>query len=692
MVKNRTLGLAAILALGGLAGCNGDSGGGAPAPPKGSGAAPAPAPAGPATGPAAAPAPSGAGNPNAIPADDVLLEKYRGRLDLPMVRYEWDPKAGDPSVSAEMGGPGFTGEGWETCLEFPTTARIDAPKGGTLRTVMYDWPATLRVAGENNNSTFNSMVETLCLDYLVGFDSVSMQFVPSLATHWKISADKQTYSFRINPEAKWNDGTPVTADDVVATWKLRTDPKCRFPSDVMTFNKFDCPVALSKYVVEVHCKDENWRNFIYFGAGMGIMPAADISIPGDVYLDRFQNRYHLMSGPYTVLLEDVKMGDSVALTRRTDWWGAKNPANAGSANIDKIIFQVVKDPNLAYEKVKNGEIDFWVPPRALWWATEIPHLDLVKRGILVMKKIYNDCPIGINGLAINMLRPPLDDIRVRKALQLLFNNDLMIEKLCYNEYVPLSSFHQGGLYANPANEPTRYDPREAVRLLKEAGWTETNRELYRVKNGREMKLEVLYVYDSSEKFLTPFQEDCRKAGIRIELKRLTESAHFKAVHNKEFDLADQGWTGLFFPNPETSFNSALADQKDNNNIMGFKDKRVDELCLEYDHCYDAARRVEIIREIDGLVYAEQPYVLMWFNPSQRFLIKNKFGMPPWGAGRITRVDQVWFSFWVDPAKEKALAAAEKDSSVKLEVEEQKNFFWPAWNALKRAGEPKGKDR
>lgn len=619
---------------------------------------------------------------------DQLIAKYEDVLDIPMVRYEWDPNAGDPSVSAEDGGPGFTGEGWTTNLEYPAVGSSEAVPGGSLKTYLLDWPATLRLQGENWNSTFNFMVANLCQDALIGIHSQTLEFVPNVASHWWISEDKETYRFRINPQAKWHDGSPITAHDVVATWKLLTNPDIRFPSTTYTFNKFHEPVAKSKYIVEVKVKEENWRNFQYFG-GMALFKAEDVTIPGEEFLKKYNNAYPTLSGPYSVNVDDINVGNSLTISRDHRWWGEGRAENVGLYNLEKYVYEIVKDPNLAFEKAKKGELDLYVVPKARWWAEEIPEIDAVNRGLLVMKKLYTDAPIGVNGLAINVKKPPLDDLRVRQALQHLTNIDLFIEKLFFNEYERLTSYFQGGTYSNPANQPLEYDPVRAVELLEEAGYTELNDELYRMKDGKVLELELSYASALSEPYLTIFQEDCKKAGIRLNLARLDPAARWKAATSKQFQLTSQAWGGLTFPNPETSFHSRLADKPGNNNLSAYANPRVDELCEAYDREYDQQKRVAIIREIDGILFADRPYVLHWYNPAQRFLYWNKFRMPPWGCARTQDTDDMHFTWWVDPELEKQLEAARKSPTATMEKPEQKNRFWQAWNLRKRRQEEGG---
>ena len=223
------------------------------------------------------------------------------------------------------------------------------------------------------------MASDMLNEYLLTVHPITKEFIPKVATHWQISEDKMTYRFRINPEAKWSDGNPITAEDVVASYKLVMNPDIMDPSGIMVFSKLDTPVAISKYIVEVKVKKENWRNFLYFSAGLNLFPAAHISMPGAEYLDKYQNAYHPLSAPYHVKPEDIKMGQSITLSLRDDWWGKDNPAFQGMYNIGRIRYDVVKDPGLAFEKVKKGEIDFWVIPKAQWWAEELPKVEAYKR-------------------------------------------------------------------------------------------------------------------------------------------------------------------------------------------------------------------------------------------------------------------------------------------------------------------------
>jgi microcin C transport system substrate-binding protein len=601
------------------------------------------------------------------------------KITMPMVKYSWDPEAGDASVSAEMGGPGFTGLGWESNMEFQAIGSADAIKGGSLKRHLPDWPPTLRMHGKHWNASLNYVVRALCYESLLGTHPITDKFIPGLATHWKISEDRTTYTYRINPAARFSDGTGVTAQDVVASWDLRMDPLCLDPSSMGTYGKMDRPVAKSKYIVEVVCNTPNWRNFLYF-SGMGVFPASEVAIPGDEYLDKYQFAYTANSGPYIIKPEDIKSGESISLTRRTDWWDIENAAWTGMYNIGTYVYEIVMDDSLAFEKIKKGELDYYTVPRAQWWVEDSTAVPAVERGLLVRRKFFTDDPVGTSGIAINTQRAPLDDLRLRKALKMLYNVELFNDKLFFGEYLALESYWQGGVYQSSENVPVEYDPFGAVELLKEMGWTEINAEGIRIKDGKALSFSLAYSSKFSEPYLTIFQENARKAGINIQLQLDQGSALWKKVRAKSYDLAAMAWGAIDPPNPETSFGGHLADVNDNNNITSFKNDRVDALCKEYDEEYGIERRREIMREIDHIIYEQHPYVLGWYGPSQRMMFWNKFSMPEWGSMKQSDDTNLHYIWWVDPVKEAQLEAALANPNLTMDPGPVENRFWKHWNA------------
>ena len=231
-----------------------------------------------------------------------------------------------------------------------------------------------------------------------------------------------------------------------------------------------------------------------------------------------------------------------------------------------------------------------------------------------------------------------------------------------------------GFYENPDNPTNEYDPQLALKLLSDAGWTR-NAEGQLVRNGQPLTAEVIYANRANEQWLTIYQEELRKAGIRLNLRFLTPETLFQLTAEHRFDLAGLGWTGLTFPNPETSFSSTLADQKDTNNITGVKNARIDQILTLYDKEFDQQKRATLIRELDGILAKEHHYILTWQEPFQRMAFWNKFGHPENYLTRLGDYREPPTLWWIDAQKEQRFRRAMTDPSVKLEVAPVENRYW-----------------
>lgn len=580
----------------------------------------------------------------------------------------------DPSVPAELGGAGFTGEGWETNLDFDFIGDPRALKGGMLREAISAFPGTLRIEGPESNTSFNYAMRSLVYETLLSLHPTTLEYIPALATHWQISDDRMTFRFRIDPNARFSDGQPVTAEDVVATWDFLMDPGLQSPSSQLTFGKFERPVAESKYIVRVQAKDLNWRNFLYFAASMPILPAHVLAdVDGATYIREYNFKLLPGSGPYIVNEADINRGNSITIRKRDDYWAADYRRNVGLYNFADLRYVVVRDRNLEFEMFKRGDLDYYVVNRAQMWAEELD-FDRIQQGLIQKRMIYNHNPNGIQGIAFNTRRPPFDDIRVRKALFHLFNRQQMVERLMYNAYELQHSYYAGSVYENPDNPRVLYDPEEALRLLTEAGW-QRNAQGRLVRNGQPLDLELLYADQAAERYLTVFQEDLRRVGINLNLRLVTPETLFRLVMERQFQMVTMAWGGLLFPNPETSFHSSLADPNNTNNITGFKSARLDEIAAEYDRMFEVEDRIAAIREIDGILANEFHYILEWYAPYQRIAYWNKFGHPEGYISRIGDYSDIASMWWIDPEKAATVQRGMADRSVRMEVGETESRYW-----------------
>jgi microcin C transport system substrate-binding protein len=325
---------------------------------------------------------------------------------------------------------------------------------------------------------------------------------------------------------------------------------------------------------------------------------------------------------------------------------------------------------------KKGELDVFPQALAPQWVQEL-NFENVQRGLIQKRKIFNNDAKGFQGFAMNTRRPPFDDVRVRKAFALLLNRRLMIEKMMFNQYEPQNSYFSGTAYENPNNPKNEYNPQEALKLLAEAGWKTRDAQGRLVKNNAPLQVELLYDTKTFEPRLTVYQEDLRKAGIALNLRFVTPETRFALIMDRRFEMTLMAWSGLLFPNPETSFHSSLADVNNTNNITGFKNARVDELCKEYDRMFDVQERIRAIREIDGIMANEYHYALHWYAPYvfPRPVYWNKFGTPPGYVSRTGDYFAIYSMWWIDPDKDAKLQQALRDPSIKLGAGPDEDRYW-----------------
>ncbi len=567
----------------------------------------------------------------------------------------------------------FDPTGWTTVDDYtplgdPRAVRVPA-EGATAEdfTFRIPWgafPTTLRTHGPNANSVQTRGVQGLVYESMVQIHPDTEEFIPCLASHWKIETHEdglQTFTFRIDERAKWADGQPVTANDVYYSWWHRTREDRKDPSTRMTFIEgFEEPVVLDTQTIQVKTKKVNWRLFLYFG-GQAIYPAAEMNIPGEQYLKDYDWKMPVGSGPYVVNYDLLKKGESMVLERRDDWWAENEKWAKNTYNFDRIKYVVVRDREMVYNMFKKGDFDYYLVGQARRWVEDIPKEDDVVNGWIQKRKIYNQQPVGYSGLCFNMRKPPFDDIKVRMAFAHLFNREMLMEKLFYNEYDYTKSIFPGRDWGSGADrERLEYDPDYAEELLDEAGYSERDDKGFLInEDGERLEVTLQYGTQAWERIWLPVKEYFEEAGIQFNLKLLDPSTLMKKISERQFTIHFQSWGALLFPNPETSWRSSLADQPYNNNIPGFKNEEVDRLCQEYNRVLDRPGQKAITRKIDDLVCEQYPYAFAWHSNFFRVLFWDRFGHPEDYVSRIgDQIDeQMLLYWWFDVDRQKAMEAA-----------------------------------
>jgi microcin C transport system substrate-binding protein len=559
------------------------------------------------------------------------------------------PGACDAEV-ADLGKPDSTplDSGEADPIAVPT-----ATVGGTFTTWGSSWPKSLNMWLDYNS--FSAEVMGLLFEPLMQLHSTENRPVGALADSFSISEDKKTFTFHIDPRAKWSDGKPVTAEDVVFFYDVIMNPKNLTPIFRVGLSRFTKPVAVDAQTVQITANEAHWNNF-WEAAGLIAFPkhAWDGKDFNQINFD-----FPVVSGPYGI--GEVKTERSLTLKRRAEWWARGKRYNQGKYNFGAIHYRFMNDRDKALEAFKKGDFDLYPIYTAAIWA-EKTHFDQVKKGWVARKPVYNKEPKGFQGFAINLRRPLFQDVRVREGLCHLLNRELMNDKLMYHQYFLLNSYYPD-LYPgnqNPDVPLCTYDPEKARQLFAEAGFKPGSDGI--LQKGT-MRFSVTIPLASTDlRHYNIYLEDLKKAGIDAKLDQMSASTLTKRIDAHEFDLYWEAWGAGRLRDPEAQWLSKTAEEEASNNHAGVKDKTIDSLILAQKTEMDLDKRNAILKAIDARLTTIKPYVLLWQSDKARLLYWQKFGTPRFVLDKFNREDAALAYWWMDAAKSKALCEAKAAGS------------------------------
>jgi microcin C transport system substrate-binding protein len=532
-------------------------------------------------------------------------------------------------------------------------ANTTAVNGGTYTTWSAGWPKSLNMWLDY--SSFSVEVMGLLFEPLMQLHSTQNHPVGVLADSFSISEDKKTFTFRLDPRARWSDGQPITAEDVVFYYSVIMNPKNLTPIFRVGLSRFDAPIAVDAHTVRITAHEAHWNNF-WEAAGLMAFPK---HLWDGKDFNQINFDFSVVSGPYAIA--EIKTERSLLLKRRTDWWGRGKRYNQNKYNFGTIRYRFMEDRDKALEAFKKGDFDVYPVYTAAIWA-EKTHFDQVTKGWVARHNIYNREPLGFQGFAINLRRPIFQDARVREALCHLLNRELMNDKLMYNQYFLLNSYYPD-LYPgnkNPEVPLCVYDPEKARQLLTEAGWKPGSDGVL-AKAGQRFSVTIPLASQDLRHY-NIYLEDLKKAGIDARLDQISASTLTKRIDAHEFDLYWEAWGAGRLRDPEAQWLSKTAEEVASNNHAGVKDKAIDSLIALQKTEMDLDKRNAILTAIDARLSAIKPYVLLWQADHHRMLWWTRFGMPKYALDKFNREDAVLTYWFVDPAKAKTLCEAKAAGS------------------------------
>lgn len=495
-------------------------------------------------------------------------------------------------------------------------------KGGVLNTYMYGNPKVMNplLAWDGNSGKLTGY---LWLN-LMSEDEDTLEMLPGLAKSYTVSADRKSYTFFLQPQAVWEDGTSVTTEDV------------KFTFDKMMDVKTECAPLRSYYEgVQIHVKDS--RTFTFTVQNPKFDTLRNLGYFSIINKKQFENDPDINKspgmlrpigyGPYKLKL--FQRDQRIELERKKDWWGYSVPNLKNQFNFDKIVFRMIADPNLRYERFLRGDIDVLDFDDS---GVELFHQkvlgidkDRVGRSPKDGKEVWagefeTKAPRPFSYVGWNLRNPIFASKKVRFALAHLTDIRTIIDKIYYGHYIQsTSSFGSLSLNANPSlrtpEKMIQYNLKKALELLKEDGWTDSNGDniLDKMINGKRVDFKFTLKYNDDPARMRVAQilkENFKKAGIEMEIRQVEWNAFLDDLNQHQFDAVLSGWSGASeFPNAKQMWHSSSAENQ-GSNYVGYHNPKVDALIEKSNLELDSKKRLKMIQEIDRLIYEDQPYLFL----------------------------------------------------------------------------------
>jgi microcin C transport system substrate-binding protein len=543
-----------------------------------------------------------------------------------------------------------------------------APKGGSIRLAAQGTFDSFHPFIAKGNSGPSSDIETL----LTSSADEPFTAYGLIAESLEVPEDRSWAIFNLRPEARWHDGEPITADDVI--WSFNTLTTKGHPSYRFFYKSVESAQKLGPRRVKFTFNERNNRELPLIVGDLPILPKHYWETRD---FERTTLEPPLGSGPYRVA--DFEPGRRVVLERVKDYWGKDLPVNKGKYNFDRVRFDYFRDVTVIREALKSGSIDFRIENQAKSWALAyLPdNVPAIRKSWLNKEAIGHQRPTGMQGFVFNTRRAVFEDARVREALAQAFDFEWTNKSLFFGQYTRSESYFSNselastGLpsgdeleilekfrgripdavftrpYRAPATDGSgwpRENLRKAFALLADAGWVVRDKKLVNEKTGEQMRFEILLVSKEFERIVLPFVRNLRRLGVDASVRLVDSSQYINRLRSFDFDLIVSVTPQGESPGNEQRnyWTSAAADSPAARNLAGIKDPVVDELV---DLVITAPTRESLVartRALDRVLLHGHYVIPNWHLRSDRTLYWDKFSRPAVTPRRGTSTDYWWF--------------------------------------------------
>lgn len=573
---------------------------------------------------------------------------------------------------------------WEDGMDLPDLGSPDAKKGGTFNFPIEDFPPTLRTTGPDSNFSSRSWINNYyALTYAMPHPNGG-GYIPGIAERWAVDWDSKTVYVKIDPEARWSDGEPITTDDQLFSFYFFLTDYAQAP---FTTNFYQEQYTnITKYddltfSMTVPTAKPDMPEFVLF---VTPTPQHFYKEFGPDFPERYQWRYEPHAGPYSIDDKNIDMGVRLTLTRNKDWWAKDKKYWHNLFNVDTINLTVIRDASKRFEAFRRGDLDIMEVPTAEMWYDNLPDTEPdVAKGYIHKATFYNGGARSNWGLWMNSSRHLLDNVEVRLGIQYAANWDLVISNYFRGDMARLNTQQDGYPdFTDTTIEARPFDLQKAQEHFANAGFARRGPDGILVnEQGERLAFTLSTHYDRYADIFTILKEEAIKAGLELRIEILDGAAGFRKAQEKQFELYfvsfspansmyPRYWEYLHSENAydkafleDGSVNPDRKPKAQTNNLQEVADLELDSWIDEYDHSDDKERMIELSHMIQ-----QRHFEYASFSPGfvQDFYRTAYWRWVDWPQGfsyKFTTSSYEMFQFWIDPEVKRETLAARQAGKV-----------------------------
>ncbi len=488
-----------------------------------------------------------------------------------------------------------------------------------------------------------------------------------LASDVEVPPDRSWVAFTLDPAARFQNGEPVTVDDVLFSLDiLRRQGRANHRA---YYSKVTATERLGPRTVKLVFDGSGDRELPLI---LGLMPILPRSVYGARAFDQGTLELPVGSGPYRV--ERADPGRQVVYRRDPDWWGRDRPINRGRYNFDEIRFDYFREANVAFEAFKAGLVDVRVETSPARWATGYDFPALAD-GRVARAEIAHGRPSGMFGFVLNARRPALADPAVRAALVDSLDFEWVNRVLFHSTYRRIGSYFDNSPLAatgpaSPAERALlapfldrlppaildappparsgdgsgqdRSQLRTVFERLEAAGWRVQDGRLTQAATGTPLAFEILLIQPEHERIALHWARSLKRLGIEASVRTVDSAQYQGRLENFDFDVIVNLWANSLSPGNEQSFywSREAAASEGSRNYPGVDEPAVDAVIAALVESRSRDELVTAARALDRLLLAGHHVVPLWYEPVDRVAWWTRLGQPA-----RTPVTGVEFDSW-----------------------------------------------